>query len=103
MWAIRWGGGRRWPFYVLGVVLGAGAAVTGVLIAAAHQSTHGHRHGRCFVTVFASVVAVLVAALVVWSLRRQLNQPAMKRLRSFSFSQRRAATRAVNRRCDLDW
>lgn len=89
-------GGRRWPYYAIGVVVGAGAAVTGVLAAASHSSPHAHRHGPVFVTVVAAVAAVVVAAMVVWSLRRQLNRPAMKRLRGFRFSRRRAAMRAVN-------
>lgn len=88
--------GRRWPYYAIGGFVGADAAVTGVLVAATHSSPHAHRHGPVFVIVFAAVVAVVVAAMVVWSLRRQLNRPTMKRLRCFSFSQRRAAMRAVN-------
>ncbi|MGH8862342.1 MAG: hypothetical protein ACRDVG_14120 [Jatrophihabitantaceae bacterium] len=70
--------------------------MTGVLIAAAHPSPHRHHHGPVFVIVFGAIVAVVVAAMVVWMLRRQLNRPAMQRLHAFSYSQRRAAMRAVN-------
>lgn len=90
------GGGRRWQFYTLGVIVCVGSAVTGVLIAATHPPEHGHRHGPVFTIVFAAVLAVVASAMVVWSLHRQLNRPAMRHLRSFSFSQRRAVIRAVN-------
>lgn len=91
------GEARRWPLYLAGVVIGAGAAVAGVLIAATHPSPHAHHHGPLFVVVFGVVLGGAVAAGVVWSLRRQFNRPAMRRLRRFSFAQRRATARAVNR------
>lgn len=90
---------RRWALYAAAVVVGAGSAVTGVLVAAAHpaRGTHAHRHGPVFVVVFAAVAAVLVAAGVSWQLRRQLNRPAMRRLRGWDLSQRRATARAVTK------
>jgi hypothetical protein len=90
--------GRRWPFYVVGVVVGVGAAVTGVALAATHPSRHSHHHGPVFAIVFAAVIAIAAAAAVTWALRRQFNRPAMRRVRGFSFAQRRATLRAVNRR-----
>lgn len=90
------GGGRRWPFYAVGVIISVGAVVTGVLLAATHPSAHAHRHGPLFVIAFAAVAAVVAAVAVVWSIRRQLNRPELQRLRNFNFSQRRAAIRAVN-------
>lgn len=94
-------GGRRWPYYAIGLIVAVGATVAGVLIAATHPSSHEHRHGPAFVIVFAVVAAVVVGALVVWRLRRQLNQPAMRKIREFSFSQRRATIRAANSGNDL--
>jgi hypothetical protein len=82
--------------YALAIVIAAGAAVSGVLIAASHSSSGAHHHGTVYNALFASGAALVVAALTAWMLRRQLNRPAMKELLGFSFSQRRAAARAVN-------
>lgn len=87
---------RTWPFYVVGVSVGAGAVVAGVLIAASHPSAHAHRHGPVFVALFAGIAALLVAVMIVWLVRRQLNRPEMQRLRGASYAQRRGVARAVN-------
>jgi Flp pilus assembly protein TadB len=93
---------RSWPYYAIGVAVGVGAAVAGVLIAAARPSSAEHRHGPVYVVVFAVVAAAVAGGLIIWRLRRQLNQPVMQRIRNFSFAQRRATIRAVNSGNTLD-
>lgn len=87
---------RSRTIYGAAVVVTVCAAVAGVLIGASHPSSRAHHHGTVYVVVFAVVAAVVVAGLMVWSLRRQLHRPAMKRLLGFSYPDRRAAIRAVN-------
>lgn len=82
------------------VVFAAAAAVTGVLIAAAHPRS-GHQHSVGYVVIFAAVAAAVVAAMVWWMFRLINQRPAMKRVRRWSFADRRATARAVQKRQPL--
>ena len=81
--------------------VGGGAAVTGVLIAAAHPK-HGHHHSATFTTVFASIAAIVVAVAVVIAVRRANRQPNMQRLKQWDVAQRRETARAVQKGQHLD-